>query len=432
MSQNTTQALKNGAYDGTLAVLYSNEDIEFHRQRWMELTGTHLNQTGHSQPRLFSAPGRTELSGNHTDHNRGRVLAAGVQLDTIAAVSPAKDDQPMLARVISEGYPAVSVDLSRLERVPAEENTTDALLRGIAAGIVKRGGKVGGFTATTSSRVLKGSGLSSSAALEILVGSIFNELFNEGRFTPVDLAVIGQEAENVFFGKPCGLLDQCACSIGGAVAMDFRDPANPAVESVEVRFADAGYTLAVVDSGGDHSDLTPDYAAIPSEMKSVAAHLGGEVLRDIPEDVFLAAIADLRGRFGERAVLRALHFYSEDNRVVEMTRHLKNGDIEAYLDGVRRSGDSSYRFLQNVFSPRHPGQQAVSLALALSERFLAGDGAARVHGGGFAGTIQVFVSTERFEDYRKEMETVFGAGSVVPLAVRPLPAGEVRRTPSVR
>ena len=421
--------INNGQYDHAFSVLYGIEDTGFHRTRWTGIIKTHEERTGDSNPRLFSSPGRTELSGNHTDHNRGNVLAAGIQLDTIAAVTQTDDtaNHSLTAEIVSEGYPPAGADLSNLEIVDAEKGTTDALVRGIAASIVRRGGKIGGFTASTSSRVLKGSGLSSSAALEVLVGSIFNELFNDGRFSPVDLAQIGQEAENNYFGKPCGLMDQTACAVGGAVAIDFADPERPEVEPIAADFASAGYTLAVVDSGGDHADLTPDYAAIPAEMKTVAAALNAEVLRDADEESFIAAIPSIRESTGDRAVLRALHFFNENKRVGEMVDNLKTGNIEAYLEGVRSSGDSSYRFLQNVFSPRHTAEQAVSLALALTERFLDGTGASRVHGGGFAGTIQVFIPTSRFSDYVGFMERYFGKGSVVPLSVRPLPVGELKK-----
>jgi galactokinase len=423
------QDLKQGIYDHTFRTLYGFEDVNFHRRRWTDIVRTHEKRTGDQSPRLFSSPGRTELSGNHTDHNRGRVLAAGIQLDTIAAVTRTSPGGPgrVIVEVVSEGYPAVKVDLSSLDKVAAEVGRADALLRGIAASIVRRGGSIGSFTATTSSRVLKGSGLSSSAALEVLAGCIFNELFNGGRFKAVELAIMGQEAENNFFGKPCGLMDQTACSVGGVVAIDFADSRSPVVEPVAADFTTAGYTLAVVDSGGDHADLTPDYAAIPAEMRAVAAVLGSEVLRNATEEDFFNSLADIRGKTGDRAVLRAIHFYGENARVEEMVKNLKAGDIEAYLAGVRSSGDSSYRFLQNVYSPRHVNDQAVSLALALSERFLAGRGACRVHGGGFAGTIQVFVPNERFGAYKEFMEGYFGNGSVVPLSVRPLPAGELRK-----
>lgn len=419
--------ISEGLYDLTFRHLYGREDLAMHRERWIGQIRTHEERVGDASPRLFSAAGRTELSGNHTDHNRGRVLAASVQLDTIAAVTeynPSSDDASIV-EIVSEGYPPVRVDISNLEKILEEAGSTDALVRGIAHSIVGRGGRVGGFTASTSSRVLKGSGLSSSAALEVLVGSIFNELFNDGRFTPVELAIIGQEAENNYFDKPCGLMDQVACAVGGAVTIDFEDKKNPRVEPVAADFDAAGYTLAVVDSGGDHADLTPDYAAIPHEMKSVAAELDAEVLRDAAEEDFYAALPEIRTKTGDRGVLRALHFYNENKRVEDMVQALKDQDIDFYMEGVRASGDSSYRFLQNVFSPRHTDDQAVSLALALSERFLNGKGAARVHGGGFAGTIQVFVPSDRFDDYRVFMEGFFGEGSVVPLSVRPLPVGEI-------
>ncbi len=424
MNSNLIDDINSGRFDSTFSTLYSRESAEFHRERWVGIINTHRERTGDSSPRLFSSPGRTELSGNHTDHNRGRVLAAAVQLDTIAAVST-PSEKTMVAELVSEGYPPVRVDLSNLDKVKAEEGSTDALLRGIAASIVRRGGKVGGFSASTVSRVLKGSGLSSSAALEVLVGSIFNELFNEGRFTPVELAIMGQEAENEYFGKPCGLMDQTACAVGGVVAIDFADPKAPLVEHLKADFASAGYTLAVVDSGGDHADLTPDYASIPEEMKSVARELGAEVLGDADEETFISNIPAIRKISGDRAVLRALHFYDENRRVKEMVDALNMNDIQTYLDGVSRSGDSSWRFLQNVFSPRHINEQAVSLALALTERFLSGEGASRVHGGGFAGTIQVFIPTDRFKAYVSFMEGYFSKGSVVPLSVRPLPVGKL-------
>ena len=420
------EAVSTGVYDTLFSRLYPGEDPIFHRKRWNELLNSHNKRVGDDYPRLFSAPGRTELSGNHTDHNRGCVLAASVQLDTIAAVSQSSGADSNTVVIISEGYKPVSVDLADLTKIPAESGNTTALVRGIAAGIVESGGRVGGFNATTTSRVLGGSGLSSSAALEVLVGSIFNELFNKGRFSPVELAKIGQYAENEYFDKPCGLMDQVACANGGAVAIDFSDPSSPAVEAVNADFHAAGFTLAVVDSGGNHADLTADYAAIPGEMRQVAEELGFEVLRETDEQAFLAALPDIRKKTGDRALLRALHFYSENRRVSAMVEALKSADIDGYLEGVRGSGDSSYRFLQNVFSPHHVNDQAVSLALALTERFLGTQGACRVHGGGFAGTIQVFIPNERFDSYRKYMEPFFGENCVVKLSIRPLPVGELK------
>ncbi|MCG8453766.1 MAG: galactokinase [Spirochaetales bacterium] len=417
-----TEEIANGRYDGVFTTLYGGESPAFHQKRWTELITRHQERVGDASPRLFSAPGRTELSGNHTDHNHGKVLAASVQLDTIAAVTLL--DEPV-AEVVSQGYPAVRINLSSLDKDKNEEGKTESLLRGIAAGIVARKGAIGGFTATTTSRVLKGSGLSSSAALEILVGAIMNELFNDGQFSAVDLALIGQEAENQFFGKPCGLLDQCACSIGGAVEIDFANPANPQITPLQANFAAEGYALAVVDTGGDHANLTPDYAAIPGEMKAIAASLGAEVLNDAKEEEFRSSIGQLRKEHGERAVLRALHFYSENHRVDAMAAALRNNEMSNYLKGVRSSGHSSLSSLQNIFSPAHPEHQGISLALTLTEEFLQGDGAVRVHGGGFAGTIQAYIPAQRMKEYQDLMEPVFGEGSVVPLFIRPLPAGEL-------
>lgn len=421
-SKTLARIIGTGFLDDRFKVLYASEDIRFHRERWISLLKNHSRVCKDDSPRLFSAPGRTELAGNHTDHNRGRVLAASVQLDTIAAVTHKEGN---IAEVLSEGYPPVRVDLSMLEKMPKEVGRTDALVRGIAASIVKRGGRIGGFTASTSSRVLKGSGLSSSAALEILVGSIFNELYNEGRFNTIDLAMMGQEAENTYFEKPSGLMDQCACAAGGAIAIDFADPARPVVEPIQADFATAGYTLAVVDSRADHADLTDDYASIPTEMAAVATELGYSVLQEVPQELFYSSMKRIRHKVGDRALLRALHFYQENLRVQQMTQALRKKDLPAYLDGVRRSGHSSFCFLQNIYSPDNPENQAVSLALALSESYLRDSGACRVHGGGFAGTIQVFVPDKDFDDYRSSLDNFFGKGSVLPLSIRPIPAGEI-------
>ncbi len=419
----------------TLKKLYGNEEMSFHKERWTKLIQTHVeylgeqNENANVKPRLFSAPGRTELAGNHTDHNKGQVLAAAIQLDTIAVVTEssaniAAAEEPIV-KIYSEGYPPVDVNLANLEALESEKETTDALVRGIAASLVKRGGRIGGFTAHTTSRVLKGSGLSSSAALEILVGNIFNSLFNKNRFTAVELAIIAQEAENNYFGKPCGLMDQCACSVGGAIHIDFGTEGAPAIETVFADFDAEGYTLAVVDTGGSHADLTLEYADIPREMKTVAEMLGGKVLSDVSEKDFYLKLADLRKKTGDRALLRAIHFFNENRRVQNLTESLKNKDIKGYLKGVTESGLSSWGCLQNVYSSRNPEEQGITLALALTNNFLNGEGAVRVHGGGFAGTIQVYVPSGDFEKYSKYMEGFFGKGSVIPLSVRQLPAGEI-------
>ena len=415
-------ALKDGRYDTAFSALYGDEDTLFHRRRWIELIEAHRQRTSHAAPRLFSAPGRTELAGNHTDHNRGRVLAAGVQLDTIAAVSPTDDNS---VELISEGYPPVRISLAQLDPLPSETGSTDALVRGVAAALAHRGGRIGGFSATLTSRVLKGSGLSSSASLEVLLGSIFSVLFNEDRFDPLELALIGQEAENRHFGKPSGLMDQTACAVGGAVAIDFADPGKPRVQPIPADFAAAGFTLAVVDCRADHADLTPEYAAIPQEMRTAANELGVDLLIDACEDDFYAAIPRIRAKIGDRALLRSLHFFDENRRVDNMASALKRGDTAAYLRDVRRSGDSSYRFLQNVYCQTNPREQAIALALALSERFLGSEGAARVHGGGFAGTIQVYIPTPRFPDYKNYITQFFGPACALPLWVRNHPAGEL-------
>ncbi|VDA99583.1 Galactokinase [Olavius algarvensis spirochete endosymbiont] len=406
--------------------IYSGEDGNFHLERWIRLTEFHENRYNDSSPRLFSAPGRTELSGNHTDHNGGVVLSAAIQMDTIAAVTREKGGGGNLVEIISEGYPPVNVNLSQLARVEAETGTSDALLRGIAASIVRRGGRIGGFRASTSSRVPKGSGLSSSAALEILIGSIFNELCNDGRFTPVELAQMGQEAEKNYFGKPCGLMDQISCSVGGALLIDFAQATTPDIHQVNFNPLAAGFTLAILDSGGNHADLTADYAAIPVEMRAVASVLGARYLGEVDERRFMSSIGEIRKKCGDRAILRALHFFNENRRVHSMVRSLERDDIEAYLEGMRQSGNSSFRFLQNVFPPGRIANQSLSLALALSESFLGESGAARVHGGGFAGTIQVLIPSSNYSQYKKFIEGYFGEGALIPLSIRRLPAGELR------
>jgi len=406
--------------------IYRCEDVGFHLKRWTRLIENHGKLCNDPSPRLFSSPGRTELSGNHTDHNGGVVLSAAIQLDTIAAVSQRDGKNEKVVEIISEGYPPVRVDISQITRLESEEGTSDALLRGIAASIVRRGGRIGGFIASTTSRVLKGSGLSSSAALEILIGSIFNELYNDGRFNPVELAQMGQEAENNYFGKPCGLMDQISCSVGGVLVIDFAQKDAPDVHQVNFSPSDAGFTLAVLDSGNNHANLTADYSAIPAEMSAVASTLGAEYLGEVDERRFMSSIGEIRERCSDRAVLRALHFFDENRRVHAMARSLERGDIGAYLEGMRQSGSSSFRFLQNVYSPDCIANQTLSLALALSEGFLGESGAVRVHGGGFAGTIQALIPNRNYSKYKEFIEGYFGEGALVPLSIRRCPAGELR------
>jgi len=406
--------------------IYGGEENDFHLKRWDRLIEIHGNRCGDFSPRLFSASGRTELSGNHTDHNGGVVLSAAIQLDTIAAVTQGNEGGENLAEIISEGYPPVSVDLSKLARLETEEGTSNALLRGIAASIVRRGGHVGGFTASTTSRVLKGSGLSSSSALEALIGAIFNELFNDGSFPPIEIAQMGQEAENNYFGKPCGLMDQISCSVGGTLLIDFVQSGTPVVHEINFNPSDVGFTLAVLDSGSSHADLTADYSAIPVEMCAAASVLGAKNLGEADEKKFMSSIREIREKCGDRAVLRALHFFNENRRVRSMADSLEKGDIEAYLEGMRQSGYSSFCLLQNVFSPDHPANQSLSLALALSEGFLGKTGAIRVHGGGFAGTIQALVPSSSYLRYKEFIEGYFGKNSLIPLSIRRRPAGELR------
>ena len=372
---------------------------------------------------VFSTSGRTELGGNHTDHNLGKVLAGSINLDTIAAVHTVGGNTVSFA---SEGYPAISVDISDLDVHEDLFGTTEALIRGVAAAMAKRGGKTGGFCANVSSSVFKGSGLSSSAAVEVLVGTIFNSLFNDDRFSTTELAIMGQEAENIHFGKPSGLMDQVACANGGIVGIDFKDPAKPVITPIEIDFADFGYNLVITTTGGNHADLTADYASIPSEMRTVARYFGKKALRDVNPQQFLSQIGDLRKAVGnDRAVLRASHYFQENYRVDCMISALRDRDFGRYLSLVRSSGDSSFRYLQNIYSPKAAGEQGISLALAMTEMFLKNEGAFRVQGGGFAGTIEAYIPLEKTGAYFSHMESLFGKGCCTILAIRNLPTARV-------
>ena len=370
-----------------------------------------------TQPqRYFSAPGRTEIGGNHTDHQRGRVLAAAVNLDTRAAV---RVNGTRTIRILSKGYPMSQVDLDQLEPVAAEINSTPALIRGVVARFVQMGCQVSGFDAYCESTVLPGSGLSSSAAYEVLIGAIVNGLFFDGKANQPELAMIGQYAENVFFGKPCGLMDQMASAVGNLVTIDFFDKENPVIEPVNFDFAACGHALCIIDSQASHADLTDEYAAIPGELKSICAHFGKEVLTQIPEADFFAAIPQLRKTCGDRAVMRAIHFYQENARVPQQVAALKDGNFETFLALVKESGHSSYMYLQNVIPAGYKEHQDVAISLALCEHYLNGRGAYRVHGGGFAGTVQAFVPFDILESFRAGLDAVLGQGACHVLSIRP-------------
>ncbi|MDR1252467.1 MAG: galactokinase [Treponema sp.] len=387
--------------------------------------------------RVFSAPGRTELGGNHTDHNQGKVLAASIQLDSAAIVRPRKDKTVFFR---STGYPDVKVKLTDAEGAPdlkpkaEEQGMTEAMVRGITAELNRCGCNTGGFSANADSTVLPGSGLSSSAAVEVLLGRIFDCLYGDGKRSALEIARIGQIAENVFFGKPCGLMDQAACASGGAVAIDFANSEDPVLRRINFDPAAAGCVLCVVNTRGSHADLTPDYAAIPAEMKAAAAFFGKSVLSELDRETVLAGASELRKAAGDRALLRAIHFFDENERVDAMTAALDAMDkaggteerqraLDRYLELVNESGDSSWELLQNVYSPRHLEVQGLSAALALTKNFFRKNklrGASRVHGGGFAGTIQVYLPLDTLTAYRTMIETVFGPGSVTALRIRPL------------
>ncbi len=408
----------------TLETLYTAEFVSEQKKRYnkaVEGFKAHFGEIG-DDFRLFSAPGRTEVGGNHTDHNHGKVLAASVNLDVIAVAEPISENKIILK---SEGYDESVIDISELKPIESEKNTSDALIRGVAAGFSNHGYKIGGFRAYTTTNVLKGSGLSSSAAFEVLVGTILNKLYNSGAITPVRIAQIAQYAENVFFGKPSGLMDQMASSVGGFVAIDFKDTASPIIENINVSISDFNHVLCIVDTKGDHADLTPDYAAIPREMKEIAEYFSCETLRNICRADVTLNINILREQFGDRAVLRALHFFEENNRVDKLVHALKNKDFNAFLSSIKESGDSSYKYLQNIFSVSDVKNQGLGIGLNVAEKALSRKGACRVHGGGFAGTIQAFVPKELLQSFIMDIESVFGAGSCHVLTIRPVGGVEV-------
>ncbi len=374
--------------------------------------------------RIFSAPGRTEIGGNHTDHQHGAVLAGGLNLDVIGAVRLNGTNE---IRIKSEGYPMDIVNLSELKPNPAEFGRSEALIRGVAAKFAEMGYEIKGFDAYTISSVLKGSGMSSSAAFEVILGNMVNELFANGEVNPVEIAKIGQFAENVYFGKPCGLLDQMASSVSGMVAIDFADKEKPVVEKIDFDFAKTNHALCIIDTGADHSDLTDEYAAVPGEMKKVANFFGKDVLNDVTKEEFMSKIKDIREAINDdRAVLRAFHYFNETERAKEEAKALKAGDFDKFLKIVKKSGLSSYTYLQNVFAASAPNSQAVSLSLALCDDILGERGAYRVHGGGFAGTIQAFVPFDILDEFKNKIEAVLGEGMCHILSIRPVGGCEIK------
>ena len=369
-----------------------------------------MNKTYH-----FSAPGRTEIGGNHTDHQHGCVLAAAVNLETEAIVWL---DEANTIQIESDGYPAVTVELDDLTVREDEKNTTAALIRGVASKFVQLGAKLSGFRARVHSTVLPGSGLSSSAAFEVLIGTILNELFFNKKLTPVEIAQIGQYAENVYFGKPCGLMDQMASAVGGMVYIDFADPREPKVQKLDVDLAKYGYGLCIIDTGADHADLTDEYAAIPQELAQLCRCFDRDYLREIPREKFIRKLPELRGKVSDRAILRALHIYQENDRVEQMAEALRWDDFDAFLELVNESGRSSWMYLQNITPAGAVDHQEMAVALALCKMHLCGEGACRVHGGGFAGTIQAFVPLDRLTKFKQEIETYLGEGSCHMLEIR--------------
>lgn len=408
--------LERGELDETLGLLYG-EDLAGARGRCQKVMESFEAAFGRAPEALFSAPGRTELGGNHTDHQHGRVLAGSVNLDIIAAVAPNGEN---VVRLQSEGFPMDVVELSDLEVHPEKYNRSVSILRGIASWFAGRGCRLEGFNVYTTSSVFKGSGLSSSAALEVLLGNIFNSLFYENQCTPVQLAQIGQYAENVYFGKPSGLLDQMGSSVGGMVTIDFADNDHPIVEKIDFDFAAAGHALCIIDSGADHADLTDEYAAVTRELKAVCRHFGKEVLREVPEEDFLAQLPQVRRAAGDRGVLRAFHVYGENRRAAAEAQALREGDFDGFLRLVRESGRSSAMYLQNIVPTGAVEHQEMMTALALAERLLEGRGAVRVHGGGFAGTAQAFVPLELLERFKAGIEAALGAGSCHVVTIRPV------------
>lgn len=411
------ERIEDGFFDKKFQELYVDKAVsERQKERYVNLLNQYHEEFVIDDVSIYSAPGRTEVGGNHTDHQHGRVLAAAVNMDTVAIVSKRDDN---IVHIISEGFAIEKVDISNLEVNKKEAGTSEALIRGVCARIKELGFEVGGFSAYMSSEVLEGAGLSSSAAFEVLIGTIISGEYNDNAIDAVEIAKIGQYSENNYFMKPCGLMDQMASSVGGFITIDFKEPEKPVVEKVNYDFDSSKHSLCIVDTKGSHADLTDDYASIPTEMKKVANYFGKDYLREVDINEFYNDITSLRELCGDRSVLRAYHFFNENERVVDQVNALNSKDFDRFKELVKDSGNSSFKYLQNVYTPKDVEEQNLAIALAISEKTLADKGVCRVHGGGFAGTIQAYVPNELLNDYKEAMEKIFGEHSCHVLKVRP-------------
>lgn len=416
LTKNIIFKIQSGDFDDRLLDIYVDENVlDYQKERYIKAIKKYEELYGEGEVEIYSAPGRSEVGGNHTDHQRGQVLACGLNLDVIAIVSKTNDD---IIKIVSDDYNIKDINVNDLSKKDSEENTSESLIRGVAKRLKDEGYKVGGFKTFMTSDVLRGSGMSSSAAFEVAIGTIISGLYNNMEISPVFIAQASQYAENVYFGKPSGLMDQMASSVGSLVNIDFKDTKNPVIRKVDVDFAKFSHSLCIVDTKGSHADLTPEYAAVPIDMKKVAAYFGKEVLREVDEDEFYANISDIREKVGDRPVVRAMHFFFDHNTVTKEVNALEAGDFEEFKKHISASGNSSFKYLQNVYPASDVANQGLSVGLGVSERILDGKGAVRVHGGGFAGTIQAFVPNDMVSEYREEMDKLFGEGSCHVLKVR--------------
>ncbi len=406
----------NNKYNTLLEDIYIDKGMtQYQIKRYVEALKKYEAIFGEAEVSLFSAPGRSEVCGNHTDHQHGKVLAASVNLDSIA-VAAYNDDN--VVRLVSEGYHMITVNLDDLSVNKGEEGTSLSLVKGVIDGLLKRGYKAGGFNAYTTSNVIVGAGLSSSASFEVIIGTIISGMYNDMKIDSVEIAQVSQYAENVYFNKPCGLMDQMACAVGGMINIDFHNPENPVVKKVAVDFEKNNFSLCIVDTKGSHADLTDDYAMIPIEMKKVANFFGKEYLRDVEVKDFYSNIAKIRETSGDRAVLRAIHFFEEEVNVDNAVDALETENFRKFLDIIEKSGNSSYKYLQNVYTSKNVQEQNLSIALSVSDVVMGDNGVCRVHGGGFAGTIQAFVKNDFVTEYKKAIENIFGENSCYVLKVR--------------